>query len=54
MIKLLGPGNDLYTEDGKITKTGYIVMAVSSVFGFFCFLLGRFLYGKLLQRREPR
>ena len=35
MIKLLGPGNDLYTEDGEITKTGYCVMFVSSVFGLF-------------------
>ena len=51
MMKLLGPENDLYTEAGKITKTGYIVMAVSSVFGFVCFLIGRSLYGKLLQRR---
>ena len=54
MIKLLGPGNDLYTETGKITKTGYMVMAISSAFGLFCFLLGRSLYGKLLQRRESR
>ena len=22
MIRLLGPGNDLYTENGEITKTG--------------------------------
>ena len=51
MIKLLGPGNDLYTETGRITKTGYIVMAVSSVFGFLCFLIGRSVYGKLLRRR---
>ena len=54
MIKLLGPGNDLYTENGKITKTGYIVMAVSSVFGLFCFFVGRSIYGKLLQRRQSR
>ena len=51
MIKLLGPGNDLYTENGKITKTGYFVMAVASVFGLFCFFAGRSLYGRLLQRR---
>ena len=37
MIQLLGPGNDLYTEDGKITKTGYVVMLISSVFGLLCF-----------------
>ena len=52
MIKLLGPGNDLYTETGEITKTGYLVMAVSSVFGLLCFLAGRALYGKLLERRS--
>ena len=54
MIKLLGPGNDLYTETGKITKTGYIVMAVSSVLGFLCFLIGRSVYGMLLRRRETQ
>lgn len=54
MIKLLGPGNDLYTENGKITKTGYFVMAVSSAFGLLCFLMGRSIYGKLLQRRGSR
>ena len=54
MIKLLGPGNDLYTETGKITKTGYVVMAVSSAFGFLCFLMGRSIYGKLMQKRESR
>ena len=45
MIKLLGPGNDLYTETGKITKTGYFVMIVSSVFGLLCFFIGRSVYG---------
>ena len=54
MIKLLGPGNDLYTETGDITKTGYVVMAVSSVFGLLCFFVGRSIYGKLLQRRGSR
>ena len=54
MIKLLGPGNDLYTGNGKITKTGYAVMAVSTVFGLFCFFMGRSLYGKLLNRRGSR
>ena len=53
-MKLLGPGNDLYTEDGKITKTGYFVMAVSSAFGIFCFFLGRAIYAKLLQKRASR
>ena len=51
MIKLLGPGNDLYTEAGEITKTGYWVMAVSSAFGLLCFFIGRAIYGKLLQRK---
>ena len=41
MIKLLGKNNDLRTEDGKITKQGYIALALSSVFGFCLFLLGR-------------
>ena len=54
MIKLLGPGNDLYTESGKITKTGYWVMAISSAFGLFCFFMGRTIYGKLLKKRESR
>ena len=54
MIKLLGPGNDLYTETGEITKTGYLVMAVSSAFGLLCFFMGRSIYGKLLQRRKAQ
>ena len=54
MIKLLGPGNDLYTEDGEITKTGYIVMFISSVFGFFFFVAGRYVYKKALQRKASR
>ena len=54
MIKLLGPGNDLYTETGMITKTGYAVMAVSAVFGLFCFFMGRSIYGKLMQKRGSR
>ena len=54
MIKLLGPGNDLYTENGKITKTGYLVMALSSVFGLLCFFVGRSVFGKLLQRRKAQ
>ena len=53
-MKLLGPGNDLLTETGKITKTGYCVMAVSAVFGFFCFLVGRSLYGKSLAKKKVR
>ena len=54
MIKLLGPGNDLYTEDGEITKVGYLVMFVSSVFGLFCFLTGRAIYKRALQRKPSR
>lgn len=54
MIKLLGHGNDLYTEDGKITKTGYKVMAVSTVFGLLCFILGRNFYCKTVQRKISR
>ncbi len=52
MIKLLGKNNDLRTEDGKITKWGYLVMLISSVFGFACFLVGRSFYGKALQRKN--
>lgn len=54
MVKLFGPGNDLSTKDGEITKTGYFVMFVSSVFGLFCVFLGRSLYRKKLQRRSTR
>ena len=46
MIKLLGPGNDLMDQRGRITKWGYGVLLLSSVFGFGCFLAGRALYGK--------
>ena len=52
MIKLLGKGNDLRTEDGKITRQGYLVMLIFSVFGFGCFLVGRSLYGKVLQKKK--
>ena len=51
MIKFLGKGNDLRTEDGKITKMGYIVMMISSVFGLCFFLVGKYIYGKLLQNK---
>ena len=44
MIKLLGKNNDLRTEDGKITKYGYIVMAVSAVLGLFVFLTQSGIY----------
>ena len=51
MIKFFGQNNDLRTEDGKITRTGYAVMALSSVFGFCVFLMGRTIYGKLMQEK---
>ena len=54
MIRLLGPGNDLYTENGEITKTGYLVMAVASVFGLLCFFVGRSIYRAFLRRRESQ
>ncbi len=47
MIKFFGKNNDLRTEEGVITKTGYVVMLLSSVFGLCVFLTGRYLYGKL-------
>ncbi len=46
MIKLLGSNNDLRTEDGVITKTGYHVAIVSVIFGLVCFLVGRTIFGK--------
>ena len=52
MIKLLGKGNDLYTESGRITKLGYIVMVVSTIFGLVCFLTGREIYGRILKKNK--
>ena len=52
MIKFFGKNNDLRTEDGRITKTGYAVMTLSTVFGLCVFLTGRTLYGKLLREKE--
>lgn len=46
MIKFFGRNNDLRTEAGVITKTGYAVMVISTVFGLCVFLLGRHAYGK--------
>ena len=46
MIQFFGKNNDLRTEEGVITKTGYIVMMLSAVFGLCIFLTGRYLYGK--------
>ncbi len=52
MIKFFGQNNDLRTEDGKITRTGYAVMALSSVFRFCVFLMGRTIYGKSLKKKQ--
>ena len=52
MIKFFGQNNDLRTEDGRITGTGYAVMALSSVFGFCMFLMGRTIYGKSLKKKQ--
>ena len=52
MIKLFGKNNDLRTEEGKITKSGYIIMALSTVFGLCVFLTGRHFYGKKLQKKQ--
>lgn len=46
MIKLIGPDNDLRTEEGKITKWGYLVAILSTIFGVALFLTGRKGYGK--------
>ena len=51
MIKLLGKGNDLYTESGRITKSGYIVLVISTIFGLACFLPGRENYGRILKNK---
>ena len=52
MIKFFGKNNDLRTEEGKITKTGYAVMLLSTVFGLCVFLTGRYIYGKSLQEKR--
>ena len=52
MIKFFGKNNDLRTEEGTITKIGYTVMALSSVFGLSVFLTGRYIYGKSLQKKQ--
>ena len=35
----------------SITKTGYVVMLFSSVFGLLIFLIGRYFYGKSLKKK---
>ena len=52
MMKLFGKNNDLRTEEGIITKLGYGVMLLSSVFGLYVFLTGRYLYGKSLREKQ--
>lgn len=52
MIKFFGKNNDLQTEEGRITKTGYVVMTLSSVFGLCVFLMGRTIYGKSLKKKR--
>ncbi len=49
MIKLFGKNNDLRTEEGKITKTGYTALILSTVLG-----LGIFWYGRLIYRKSRR
>ena len=51
-MKIFGKNNDLRTEEGKITKSGYIVMMLSSLFGLCVFLTGRYLYGKSLHQKQ--
>ncbi len=46
MIKFFGKNNSLRTEEGIITKTGYAVMILSSIFGLCVFLTGRYFYGR--------
>ena len=52
MIRFFGKNNDLRTEEGRITRTGYAVMTLSAVFGFCVFLMGRAIYGKLLEKKR--
>lgn len=52
MIKLFGKNNDLRTEEGKITKLGYLIMVLFTVFGLCVFLTGRYLYGKSLKGKR--
>ncbi len=52
MMKFFGKKNELRTEEGKITKAGYTVMMLSSVFGLCVFLTGRYIYGKLLREKR--
>jgi hypothetical protein len=50
MIRFFGKNNDLRTEEGQITKTGYAVMMLSTVFGMCVLLIGSYFYRKSLQK----
>ena len=52
MIKLFGKDNDLRTEEGMITKAGYIVMLTASVFGLCVFLAVRHILAGALRDRN--
>ena len=52
MINFFGKNNDLRTEEGKITKTGYAVMMLSAVFGLCVFFTGRSVYGKSMEEKQ--
>ena len=52
MIRFFGKNNDLRTEEGKITKTGYAVMLLSTVFGLCAVLTGKHCYGQALKNRR--
>ena len=52
MIKFFGKKKDLRTDVGKITKTGYAVRILSTVFDSCVFFGGRYIYGKMLQKKQ--
>ena len=52
MIKFFGKNNDLRTEEGEITKTGYAVMLISTILGLQVFLTGRRIYGRMVEKKE--
>ena len=52
MIRFFGKNNDLRTEEGVITKTGYAVMMLSSVFGLCVFFDRKILLWKGAEREK--
>ena len=52
MIRFFGNNNDLRTEEGTITKTGYAVVLLSAFFGLCVVLAGRACYGQALKNRR--